>query len=387
MNGDCPMLMKRRAFVARMLSLAAATPAALPFARRAQGAEPDADAFPPVVTGPALVFPDDEGSHPYFRIEWWYLTGWLSDGADKLSGFQITFFRSRPQAASGNPSRFAPHQIFVAHIALADPRRGKLLYDQRIARGVFGLAAAAERVTDVSIGDWRLSSKRNTLVAVAAGRELAFDLTFTRKQQPLLHGDRGVSKKGPAEESASYYYTLPQLEVSGSVATAPAKGKGSSAGTFDKSNVTGRAWLDHEWSSASMEAPANGWDWIGLNLDDGGALMAFRIRSPSRANFWSGGTLRSADGTLRTFSQLQVAWLPAREWRSARTGAVYPVEWNVRIDQLLLRIEPLMDDQELDARATTGTIYWEGAVTAQLEGREIGRGYLEMTGYWRSFRV
>jgi predicted secreted hydrolase len=40
-----------------------------------------------------------------------------------------------------------------------------------------------------------------------------------------------------------------------------------------------------------------------------------------------------------------------------------------------------MDDQELDARASTGTVYWEGAVRALSGGREIGRGYLELTGY------
>jgi predicted secreted hydrolase len=40
-----------------------------------------------------------------------------------------------------------------------------------------------------------------------------------------------------------------------------------------------------------------------------------------------------------------------------------------------------MPDQELDSRASTGTIYWEGAVRAMQDGGEIGRGYLELTGY------
>ena len=46
-------------------------------------------------------------------------------------------------------------------------------------------------------------------------------------------------------------------------------------------------------------------------------------------------------------------------------------------------LEPLMDDQELDSRASTGTIYWEGAVRVSASGREAGRGYLELTGYGR----
>jgi predicted secreted hydrolase len=46
-----------------------------------------------------------------------------------------------------------------------------------------------------------------------------------------------------------------------------------------------------------------------------------------------------------------------------------------------------MDDQELDARASTGTIYWEGAVTAFREKTAVGKGYLELTGYWQPMRL
>jgi predicted secreted hydrolase len=46
-----------------------------------------------------------------------------------------------------------------------------------------------------------------------------------------------------------------------------------------------------------------------------------------------------------------------------------------------------MDDPELDARVDTGTIYWEGAVRAIQAGREIGRGYLELTGYGKPLKL
>jgi len=52
----------------------------------------------------------------------------------------------------------------------------------------------------------------------------------------------------------------------------------------------------------------------------------------------------------------------------------------VKTKKYQLRLEPLMDDQELDARASTGTIYWEGAVRAFSGKNEIGHGYLELTG-------
>ena len=52
-----------------------------------------------------------------------------------------------------------------------------------------------------------------------------------------------------------------------------------------------------------------------------------------------------------------------------------------------LRLEPLMDDQELDSRTSTGTIYWEGAVGAYKGGALVGRGYLELTGYWKPMKL
>jgi predicted secreted hydrolase len=59
----------------------------------------------------------------------------------------------------------------------------------------------------------------------------------------------------------------------------------------------------------------------------------------------------------------------------------------VRARELVLELEPLMDDQELDSRSSVGTIYWEGAVRALLAGREAGRGYLELTGYGQPLRL
>ena len=340
-----------------------------------------------VTPGRSLRFPDDEGSHPDFGIEWWYVTGWLADSSARPIGFQITFFRRRFASASNNPSRFAPRQMIVAHAAIADPRRGRLLHAQRIGRSAFDLAAAAEGITDVHIGEWALRSHASWsqtnrspsdggLRAVAIDRELRLDLMLDRTQPPLLQGNAGYSRKGPSIASASYYYTLPHLAVSGTLAVG------------DKtSRVTGRAWLDHEWSSTYMEPDATGWDWIGINLDGGGALMAFQMRGPDGKPIWSGATMRAPGGGTRSYEPADVRWTSTRRWQSPRTRVAYPVAWRIFVGDLEIELEPLIDDQELDARATTGTVYWEGAVAARAGGKVIGRGYLEMTGYWRAFRI
>ena len=325
--------------------------------------------------GTALRFPNDHGSHPQFRTEWWYVTGWLRSADGRDMGMQITFFRNRPRIAEESTSRFAPRQLLFAHAALSRPEAGRLLGDQRAARAGFGLAEAAEGRMDIAIEDWSLKATDAGYVAEVAAREFRFALRFEARQPPLLQGDRGFSRKGPGPDQASYYYSLPQLAVKGSVVV-----------ENRVVEVTGEAWLDHEWSSEALAEEAVGWDWIGINLADGGALMAFRIRGRDGGTFWTGGSLRAADGRVRALRPGEVRFVPVRHWRSPRSGAAYPVALRVEAGPLALDLEPLIDDQELDSRASTGAIYWEGAVRARHGGKALGRGYLELTGYWRPLR-
>jgi predicted secreted hydrolase len=329
-----------------------------------------------VKPGVELQFPRDHGSHPRFRTEWWYLTGWVKDARGGDIGIQITFFRNRPRLAESNPSRFAPRQLLFAHAALADAKAGKLLHDQRAARAGFGLAEAQEGRTDVVLEDWSLQQTAGGYSAKVVAQEFEFALEFKATQPVLLQGERGLSRKGPLPVQASYYYSQPHLSVSGTITV-----KG------EKREVGGQAWLDHEWSSEYLASEAHGWDWIGLNLADGGALMAFRMRDATGGTLWAGGSLRAADGRVRALAPDQVRFDVRRRWRSPRTQAEYPVALHVRAGELEFEIEPMMDDQELDSRASTGTIYWEGAVSARSAGKLLGSGYLELTGYWRPLRM
>jgi predicted secreted hydrolase len=335
--------------------------------------------YPPVVAGHALVFPRDYGSHPAYRTEWWYITGWVKDEAGHDYGIQVTFFRSRPGLQEDNPSAFAPKQLVLAHAALADPRLGRLRYDQRSARAGLGLAQAEERNTRVWLEDWSLELTQDGYVSRIFAREFKLALTFVPTQPILLEGDRGFSRKGPKPREASYYYSGPHLSVNGTV-------------TVDGKNidVKGEAWLDHEWSSQYLAEDAAGWDWLGINLSDGGALMAFRVRGKDgkdQKDIWAGGTWRDAKGEIHVFLPGEIVFTPLRRWRSPHSDAEYPVAMRVSAGDLTLDLEPLMDDQELDSRASAGAIYWEGAVWAKRNGAEVGRGYLELTGYWRALRL
>lgn len=337
--------------------------------------------YPPVTPRP-LVFPRDHGSHPDFRTEWWYVTGWLRDdtvaasGPERDLGVQVTFFRHRPGVAEGSASRFAPKQLLFAHAAIADPALGRLRHDQRAAREGFGLAQASADDTDVVIGDWSLRRRGETYVAQVVARDFAFELVFEPRAPLLLQGDAGFSRKGARPEQASYYYSRPQMAASGTVTLGDRTRR-----------VTGNTWLDHEWASEFLAPGARGWEWTGINFDDGAALMAFVIRDEAGSALWAGGTSREASGEVTTLRAGDVHFAPQREWRSPRTGIVFPVAMRLTAGALVVDLVPLMDDQELDSRASVGAIYWEGAVRALRDGKDVGRGYLELTGYGGRLRI
>lgn len=355
--------------------------------------------YPAVVPRP-LAFPRDHGSHPAFRTEWWYITGWLRDDASAAGardrgqaraapddpsavahdgdfGVQVTFFRHRPGIAEDSASRFAPRQLLFAHAAIADPALARLRHDQRAAREGFGIVQASEHDTDVAIGDWWLRrNSDDTYATQVVARDFAFTLEFTPRAPLLLQGDAGTSRKGPRAAQASYYYSRPQLGATGTVTVGKMVRK-----------VTGTAWLDHEWSSEYLAAEARGWDWTGINLDDGGALMAFVIRDRQGGAYWAGGTWRDAAGRVTPLGPDDVQFAPQRPWRSPQTGVEYPVAMRLRVGAVAIDLMPLFDDQELDSRASVGTIYWEGAVRAVRDGKPVGRGYLELTGYGGALRI
>jgi predicted secreted hydrolase len=172
------------------------------------------------------------------------------------------------------------------------------------------------------------------------------------------------------------------------------------AGTVNGQEASGSAWLDHEWSSAYLAPEAAGWDWIGMNLDgdpahrNAPALMAFRMRrrvplAGGDAALWAGGSYRAAGGEpVRDFAPGELRFEPLRLWRSPASQASYPVDWRVTTPAGVFQVRARLDDQELDSRASTGAIYWEGlSDLLDANGRRIGSGYLEMTGYAHPLKI
>lgn len=331
-----------------------------------------------------LVFPRDHGSHNDTRTEWWYLTGQARDRDGREFGFQLTFFRSRVDGTEALGSRLTARHLLFAHAAITDVQGGRLWHDQRIARWNGDAPAHTERAvfastadTHVAIRDWWLRRQADGhYVCQAQGAEVQIDLAATPTQAWLLQGDQGFSRKGPEPAQASFYVSHPQLAVRGTL--------GLQGRRFE---VQGTAWLDHEWSEALMHPEAVGWDWFGMNLFDGHCVTAFQLRRQDGSKLWAGGSFRAAGSAqsatdIYRFRPGELDWVPQRHWTSPRTRARYPVEWIVRTPADFYTVKAVIDPQELDGQASTGTVYWEGLSNLfDSNGNHVGRGYLEMTGY------
>jgi predicted secreted hydrolase len=361
----------RRAWLWRMAALSGAA-AGLDVGRPAQAEG--------IQRGRVLHFPRDHGAHLDARTEWWYATGWLgaSEGEGELPalGFQVTFFRSRTGLAAENRSRFAARQLLFAHAAVTALGARQHRHDMRMVRwsgdGPAVLGSAGVESGALQIQGWTMrDDDRGWLTRIAAG-DFTLDLRLQRRQPLLLQGDGGFSRKGPDEAQASHYYSEPQLAASGRV-------------TVDGRVITtasGRAWMDHEWSDELLHPQAVGWDWIGINLQDGSALTAFRLRRVDGSALWAGGSWRPAGGAAQSFGPEAVRFTPGRRWLSPASGASYPVQWRVQTPAGAFDVHALMDAQELDGRGSTGSVYWEGlSELLNAQGQRVGLGYLEMTGY------
>lgn len=309
-----------------------------------------------------LTFPRDHGAHSD-ALEWWYWTGHLSGDGGRAYGFQLTFFRLR--------------DLHLAHFAWSDIAAGNFHFEEKAHLALPGIAGATEERLDVFNEDWSAREEGDGTVRLAARTKAGeLSLKLTPVKTPVLHGEGGISRKGPGPNEYSHYVSIPRLAVSGTLT----RGKRAEA-------MSGTAWFDHEWGPGALPEGAVGWDWFGIQLDDGSELMLYRMRlNNGRASPFSGGTFVPASGPPRPVAWTDVHLEPLVSWRSPATRAIYPAVWSLSVASIGLdvKITPLLSDQELSTAQSTGVTYWEGAcrVEGTRSGRPAaGRAYVEMTGY------
>lgn len=342
-----------------------------------------ADGYAVPRPNPEFTFPRDHGSHPEYKIEWWYLTGHLQTGSEtsppiRRYGFQATFFRSAsPLSVAQRPAPpgFGHDQIYLAHMALIDIENGRFRYQERLNRAGWDAGAAVHKL-DVHNGDWRLRMLNKEVLQLSGGirAEARFNFTLAPIKPLVKFGENGYSRKGSAPTAASYYLTYSRLAVEGELQV-----DGRSL------PVIGQAWMDHEYSSSQLDENQVGWDWLSAQLDDGREIMFYALRLKD-GSFDPASRLTWVDQTGQTHVR-DYKWEVLSRWRSPRTGAEYPQRVRLTTTdpadgrKRSFQVIPYHPAQEL-AGEIGGVAYWEGACRIEDESnRIIGRAYMELTGY------
>jgi predicted secreted hydrolase len=354
---------------------------------------------PPVTPAPAgiadprpIELPRDDAPHDRLT-EWWYYTGHLQATDGRRFGFEYVIFRAE---------RGAFPTSWVSHLAITDETNGRFLYGQRLevgeavdrshpAAGGRAPAGFDLAITGADPGAPATSPRTAWTMAGADGRDvlsatlsedeaadagapdgLGLDLQVVATKPAAFHDGDGWIDFGPA--GGSYYYSRTAMTATGSLVV-----DGAALA------VEGSAWFDHQWGDF-ISVGGGGWDWFAVNLDDGMDLTLSLVRDTDGSYPLVYGTVVGRDGTVRHLDRDAFSVTVTDRWTSPRTGADYPAGWTIELrqDRLTIELAPSVAAQELDTRATTGVVYWEGSqiVRAARDGTALGgEAYVELTGY------
>jgi predicted secreted hydrolase len=341
------------------------------------------EAFQVPRPGRVFQFPQDHGVHPEYKTEWWYYVGHLKAPSGESFGYQLTFFRVAlrklrklrkpdPQARSA----WSLNHIYFAHLALTDPARGAFLFQDKAGRGVLGLSGAAAGTLKVWIDDWQAELQGDEFHLKAQDGGLGLALRLKPLKPPVLHGQKGYSRKSDVYDAAGYYYSLSRLDTRGTITVAG-----------QTLPVTGLSWMDHEFFTSAMAPGLVGWDWFSLQLSDGKEVMLYLLRHKDGAvDPASSGTLIDPAGGARHLKLSDFQIKATGAWTSPHTQAKYPAGWEISIPQAgyRLTLTPTLADQEIRAPVPAKVTYWEGEVkiVGEKNGAPVtGVGYAELTGY------
>jgi predicted secreted hydrolase len=360
-----------------------------------------ADNFDLALPGYHYSFPHDYFNHPNFQTEWWYYTGNLQSSDGHRFGFELTFFRQGiSREATAQKNAWDVHDLYFAHLALSDLTGRHFYHLERTNRAGPGIAGIDESAQRIWNGNWQIQWKNGDQLLQAVTEKFGLQFAMHSEKSPVIHGENGVSQKAAGAGRASHYISLPRLNTTGAIRL-----------DGQRYQVSGLAWMDHEFFTQQLDPEQVGWDWFSIQLDDHSELMLFHIRRKDGSiDPYSAGTyidpqghtmhLRESDFTLQPISgssdhnavtQGSSGNAAANRtgpdtWRSPVSGAIYPIHWRVAVPKLNLELDATtpLPSQELSGTSDITPIYWEGAtalIGTRAAAKITGVGYLEMTGY------
>ena len=306
-----------------------------------------------------MQFPRDEGAH-FTDLEWWYFNGHLATGDGKEFSYHFVTFQS--VLLGGLTTR-------LAQLSWADHANGLHLTHEEADLPV---PEPLQGEFDLPIAGWRMSGDGETYQLSFGVGDYSVELEGVSQRPAVLHDGNGLVDLGIAGKT--YYYSRTRLETSGTV-------------TVDgvSRDVTGLSWMDHQWGD--FTTLGIGWDWLSLNLDDGSDLTISVVwEQDGNKPINSYGTYVPADSAPVHLPGSDISLESSGTWASSATGAVYPIDWTLRVDSLDmdLSLTPAMEHAEFALSGFIPIVYWEGSVSATgtMRGAPAGgRGFVEMVGY------
>ncbi|MBT4072589.1 MAG: hypothetical protein HOE75_02775 [Chloroflexi bacterium] len=329
---------------------------------------PDPPTIAPIPTPVPISFPEDEGLHDD-RLEWWYYSGHLEDEQGDEYGFHFVIFQSLDSA--DDPNGQAPG--YAAQFGLTDVGERAHLQDARFSTGE--QPQVGPGLSGLRVADWTLSANPDRHAFNAMSGDTNLSLTMTPTKPPVFHNEIGWLA-GPTN-GWTYYYSRPRMAAQGSLQL------------DDRTlTVSGDVWMDHQWGEFFVLGNPAGWQWFGIQLDDGSELMVTQTRNVDGEIDSLYGSLIDPQGELTAISpgSDQIKLTTDGSWTSPHTGAEYPTGWQVEIpgENLVLKINTSVADQEITSTRPESAIYWEGTVSVSgtRVGKPVtGKGYVELTGY------
>ncbi len=337
-------------------------------------------------------------------LEWWYVHGEAASAGNRPVPFMVALFRQtvgaavpprhgfaalvavlEPEGAARAESRVSPELVAWMQEALRErgwPGLGRL----GTSRAFDAPGVVAGGCAQVAGAGWSPDARSFAWASLRfrtgrAGFRLCFAEPGTRRlwrlrvQAPAPPMLLPLPECDDPDSGAMHYACWPRLEL---------------AGRRGRADVTGVAWVDHQWGGHGWLAEPGadveplGWEWLGAWLDDGSSWVVLTRRDPAtgaqRAR-WA--AVKDAAGRIRGSSEVAtgaVDW-----WESPRTHVRYPVGWQVVLPELAaeLTFTAADEDQEIPLPGPMRAV-WQGRgeVQARVGGVELGGlARLELHGY------
>jgi len=332
--------------------------------------------FKKVSSNRTFKFPDDHGPHPDYAIEWWYFTGNLHNHNGDHFGYELTIFRTGlPTSTPERNTDWVASAIYMSHFAVTDVNNELFYSFERFSRDSLNLAGALTEDSGdfrVWLEDWTVSGTGADMPSInikAQNEDISIDFLLESVKPVVLQGDQGYSKKGDADENASYYYSIPRMKTSGTITIGPIA-----------HIISGDSWMDREWSSSALSDNQIGWNWFALQLNNNHELMYYQmLLDDYTVDENSNGIILDPLSRKTSITHNDIVIQETDHWRSP-SGVSYPTRWRMKLpsESIDLDINAYIPNQELNASIK----YWEGnvSVTGMFKGKPIsGSGYVEMT--------